>query len=352
MSDEQGHSDDDLSRRGLVKAGGLLGATALFGGGSIAAGSRTAVAASGEEAVRAYLSSDTQVPNNESTQITLDAKSYDTNNNFDSSAGEYTAPSSGKYLVQWVVTAGSLDSGARLVCDIDVNDDWDYETQTYESSGADANNTCSAVDVLHLSAGDTVTFKIWNDNGSDLTLRGDEANTFATIYRLGSGSGGSGDPVDVDDDGDAVVTDTNVINFGTGLSVTDDGYSNVTVDATDASGATAQSADFPRSELQDGAALSIPVPVADGESITVTRWGVVTSNDTTPTGLTVQLTEPDGTVIAEENTELTTGSVASTTNASGGTKTYRLRIANSTGSNFVDGNSPDSVLGSVTYTIS
>ena len=347
--------DTDLSRRELMKAGGVLGATALFGGGSIAASSGVASAASGEEAVRAYLGSDTTISNNATTQITLDAESYDTNNNFDTTTGTYTAPSAGKYLVHWVVTATGLDDGSRIVCDIDVNNDGSYETQSYESSGVDANNTGSAVDVLDLSTSDTIAFKVWNDNGSNLTLRGREENTFVTIYKLGSGSGGSGDPVDVADDGTSVVTDANEINFGTDLSVTDNGSGNVTVDSTASggSGTTARSAEFPRSELQDGEALSIPVPIADGESITVTRWGAITSADTTPAGLTIQLTEPGGTVITEENTELTTGSsVASTTNSSGGVKTYRLRIANSTGSNFVDGNSPDSVLGSVSYEIS
>lgn len=104
------------------------------------------------------------------------------------------------------------------------------------------------------------------------------------------------------------------------------------------------------SELQSGYALTMGVPVPDGDTIEIISWGVRTSEGTTPSGLTAQLTEVDGTVIAEENTAYSEPDV-SRQNTSGGIKWYHLRISNSTGTDYVDGSTPDAVNGNFVYDI-
>lgn len=101
------------------------------------------------------------------------------------------------------------------------------------------------------------------------------------------------------------------------------------------------------SELSDGGALAMGVPLPDGKTLDIISWGVRTSANTTPSGLTIQLTEPDDSIITEENTAYSEPS-ASATNTSGAVKWYRFRISNTTGTNYTD---PDYVLGNVIYDI-
>lgn len=104
-------------------------------------------------------------------------------------------------------------------------------------------------------------------------------------------------------------------------------------------------------ELQDGSAVSMGVPVPDGSELSVDSWGVRTSEGTTPTGLLAQLTQVDGTVIGEENTSLTENVSVSVTNSSGSPTWYHFRIKNETGTDYIEGSTPDSVHGNFVYEI-
>ena len=89
-------------------------------------------------------------------------------------------------------------------------------------------------------------------------------------------------------------------------------------------------------ELSDGDSIEIPIPVADGESLEVYRWGAFDAADhTAPTGLDVELVDGGDVVQIAANTtnsQDTTAPVASLQNTSGGTAVYKLRAKNDTGS--------------------
>lgn len=108
------------------------------------------------------------------------------------------------------------------------------------------------------------------------------------------------------------------------------------------------------SELQSGFALSIGVPVPASTTLDVISWGVRVSDGTTPTGLLAQLTQIDGTVIAEQNTSFNDSVSASVTNSGSAPVWYRLRIKNETGTDYVDNDvgDPDHVLGNFVYNLS
>lgn len=101
---------------------------------------------------------------------------------------------------------------------------------------------------------------------------------------------------------------------------------------------------LPLTELASGNAISHPVPLADTEKIEVKAWGCETNDRTTPSGLTVELVDEDDTLVTSENTQYTTGDPVTTVqNDNGSTRAVYLRVANSSGTDFVDGNSPNSV---------
>lgn len=94
--------------------------------------------------------------------------------------------------------------------------------------------------------------------------------------------------------------------------------------------------------LDDGDSAEKSVPVADGETLKVYRWGAYQISDgTTPNNLDVELLDGSDTVQATENTgdnESTDPStpVASHTNSSGSVSIFKLAVANDTGSTIAD----------------
>lgn len=93
---------------------------------------------------------------------------------------------------------------------------------------------------------------------------------------------------------------------------------------------------LPYTELTDGDFYSGGVPVPDEYALTVDAWGARTTDDTTPAGLTVQLLDETGTVVASENTVWNDdGNLATKTNDSGGTVWYELAVDNATGTDYL-----------------
>ena len=181
----------DISRRDLVKAGGLVGLTALVGGGGLAASTETAAAASGgQEEARAYLSTDTSVASSSGMQVTLDAESFDPNGNFDTTTGEYTAPSAGKYFIQWHPVLVQPNDGSKLVATIQINGGA-LESEQINQAGSADYLSAHAVDVRNLASGDTVAFRVFHNSPESETLSGAAKHTYATIHKLGGGSGSS-----------------------------------------------------------------------------------------------------------------------------------------------------------------
>jgi len=91
----------------------------------------------------------------------------------------------------------------------------------------------------------------------------------------------------------------------------------------------------PTALLEDTESVEISVPVPDGETLKVYRWGAyLLSDGTAPTGLQVQLLDGGDTVQASENTtntENTSSPVASYGNATGSLSIFKLRVNNATG---------------------
>lgn len=87
-------------------------------------------------------------------------------------------------------------------------------------------------------------------------------------------------------------------------------------------------------ELDAGESIEIPIPVEDGETLNVYRWGAFDASDhTAPTGLDVELVDGGDVVQAAANTtnsQNLTSPVASLTNTTGGIVVYKLRAKNDT----------------------
>ena len=193
---------------------------------------------------------------------------------------------------------------------------------------------------------------------------------------IGSGGSSSDTRVDIEDDNTSVQTDASVLDVKTGFNAAADGNggADLTLDldvqdggtsvtkpptvldyaaylaATEPASNEAEVAfdevqwlvDHPERTgvklLEDTENYDISVPVPDGQTLEVYRWGVWKVADyTTPTGLEVQLLDGGDTVQSSANAtdqQDTATPVASLANSSGSTSLYKLRLSNATGSNY------------------
>jgi len=91
----------------------------------------------------------------------------------------------------------------------------------------------------------------------------------------------------------------------------------------------------PTALLEDTESVEISVPVSDGKTLKVYRWGAYKISDgTAPTGLQVQLLNGGDSIQASENTvdtESVSSPVASHGNATGSLSIFKLRVNNGTG---------------------
>jgi len=122
---------------------------------------------------RAFLSS-----NSSADPIPLDSVSYDPDNNFDTTANEYTVPADGTYLIAFQVRSNSSNnSGARLTVGVKANGTKLVDTELItENQFA----TVSATDIRELATGDTITL----GNVKARFLSSGPENTFLSISRL------------------------------------------------------------------------------------------------------------------------------------------------------------------------
>lgn len=94
--------------------------------------------------------------------------------------------------------------------------------------------------------------------------------------------------------------------------------------------------------LSDGDSAEITIPVVDGETLEVFRWGAYRIDDgTTPGGLDMQIKDGGDAVQASENTGNTESTdpsapVASHQNASGGVSIFKIAVNNGTGGEIAD----------------
>lgn len=90
-----------------------------------------------------------------------------------------------------------------------------------------------------------------------------------------------------------------------------------------------------RVEIRDGTTVDFGVPVPDGKSLTVYRWGCWRQDDTTPTGLDVVLMDQSRTVQQSVSTDDSGETTVTFTNTSGTLAHYYLGIRNSTGTDLL-----------------
>lgn len=139
--------------------------------------------------------------------------------------------------------------------------------------------------------------------------------------------------------------DTEEVGVGASAPITNIEGDNLSIDADgnlNAAGGGADVVGSPNGNLQttmlaDGDSTEISVPVADGEALTVKRWGgYLISDGTAPAGLTVELLDGADTIQASENTVDTRNEsgVASYTNSSGSMQIFKLRVHNGTGTDY------------------
>lgn len=135
-----------------------------------------------------------------------------------------------------------------------------------------------------------------------------------------------------------------------GTNITEDGSGNFNVSQGSGSGLSADDVDgwdsheliaytetatFPYSEIADGDYAAIPIHIQAGDMVEVWTWGIRSDSQTTPSGATIGLYNPDGSVIQEESTAYNTGgptdSPITTVTAGTSATDIELRLSNSSG---------------------
>jgi hypothetical protein len=184
-----------------------------------------------------------------------------------------------------------------------------------------AKDTATTVTVAESTADQTI-YAGWNKDSPDDVIVG-----LASAFEEADGDTDMKIPLyDVDSDGSGVTAVTDRRAFSPPMRIED---------LVDSPNGTP-----PIALLDDTESIEITVPVADGETLKVYRWGNYKIADgTAPTGLDVELLDGGDTVQASANVvddESTdpASPVASYQNASGSVSIFKLRSKNSTGNNY------------------
>jgi len=121
---------------------------------------------------RAFLSS-----NSSANPVPFDAVTFDPDNNFDTSANEYTVPANGTYLFSFQVRLDGISSGSKASFTLRQNGN-DLVLINENSDGGF--QTVSATDIRSLSSGDSIDLA----NKLNRGLIGSETDTYLTVTQL------------------------------------------------------------------------------------------------------------------------------------------------------------------------
>lgn len=132
---------------------------------------------------RAWLSTPQTIPNTTHVKVNLDSKTYDPDNDFNTTLARYVAPSKGYYLV-----IGS-------VCWNPVTADRPYEAQIRKNGSQNTLATPHSAqpngwirqgvcDIIHLEASDYIELWAWHDSGRNIDAKAEEKATFLAIAKL------------------------------------------------------------------------------------------------------------------------------------------------------------------------
>jgi hypothetical protein len=167
---------------------GASGDTINIPSGATIANSGTATGFSlAECSFRAYQSSQQNVPNATSTQITLDTEDWDTDNAFASNT--FTCPSdkAGKYIVVGAVRADpSWASTDQFNVMIYRNGASNTGSMSSFSLRAGIGNSAVTVQIIDLSAGDTLKLYMYHNEGGSEGLQTGQESTYMAGTRITS----------------------------------------------------------------------------------------------------------------------------------------------------------------------
>lgn len=180
------------------------------------------------------------------------------------------------------------------------------------------------------------SWSVGYDSANDrLVLRDKKNDTEAYLNRNASGDilgGGSTDTdthTDVSDDGVTIVSGVDDVNFGSLLSVTDDGDGTVTVAGSDETVRTRQ-ANIPLTEIADtNTAVGLRKLVPSGKTLNILEIGVEDDTGAAPVGLTIEVRDLTNAVdIVSQNTRHNEGAPIA---SKAGAIDVAFRVANATG---------------------
>lgn len=184
------------------------------------------------------------------------------------------------------------------------------------------------------------SFQLWQDDETGWEHRTD----FDKLDTLLKGMGSNGDALDLSTltlatlNG-AVTNNTDLTDLeGANLSIDSNGVLNAAASGMTASDLIASpNGSLQTAALADGESSEITQPVPAGQTLTIYRWGGYTiPNGDAPSGLTVELLDDSDTVQASANTvdNSNTNGVASYDNSSGTLSVFKLRVSNTTGTDY------------------
>jgi hypothetical protein len=131
----------------------------------------------------AYLSANQSISNSTVTKVAFDTVEDQTNGEFDTSASSYTAEYPGRYQICGTARFVSPPDQTRCIGIIDVNGATVAEVGQRSSGGI--NQSVPVDTIVKLSAGDEVTFNVYQDSGGALDIQGKQKTTRLSITQVG-----------------------------------------------------------------------------------------------------------------------------------------------------------------------
>ena len=128
-------------------------------------------------------SAQTGIANNTSVLIICDTEELDTDSAYNTSTGIFTVPSGkgGKYMVGGVYRTNGSQASTRIATSLFVGSNTIRQTNFNQVASGEASGACHAV--LNLSAGDEVSFKIFQNSGSTINAEAD-GKTYFYGYKI------------------------------------------------------------------------------------------------------------------------------------------------------------------------
>ena len=131
---------------------------------------------------RYYLGSDQVISTASDTKVTIDTKTYDTLEEFDSSNNRFTATTSGYYLAIASVFFLTAPTDNRYIAYIFKNGS--AVAESWVHTGKQEHVSPLATDIISLEAGDYLELYCHQSTGGDVSINGDTNRTYLAIHQL------------------------------------------------------------------------------------------------------------------------------------------------------------------------